>query len=169
LQWRVLPGLFAGGGLDIMTSVLLSTLPTPAQRTRILDFCCGAGSIAAALRLRTPDLRLTLLDADAVALEAARANVPNARHVLSDAWGSLPEGRRFDWIVSNPPVHCGLQPDFTVLSALLEGAASRLRPGGALWLVAQVYVPVGQLHGAAKLAFTNGRFSVWRVDAETPE
>eukprot|EP00415_Alexandrium_ostenfeldii_P003958 UN3958 len=145
----------------------MRTLPTPSQRARVLDFCCGAGSIAAALRLRTPSLRLTLLDADAVALEAARKNVPSAEHVLSDAWAGLEEGRCFDWIVSNPPVHCGLQPDFTVLCALLDGATSRLRPGGALWLVAQVYVPVGQLHSAATLAFTNGRFSVWKIEAES--
>jgi len=26
-QWRVYPGLFAGGGLDVMTAVLLQTLP----------------------------------------------------------------------------------------------------------------------------------------------
>ena len=35
------------------------------------DFCCGSGTIAAALRLRDKGAKLHLLDADAVALEAA--------------------------------------------------------------------------------------------------
>eukprot|EP00927_Polykrikos_kofoidii_P032645 TRINITY_DN27748_c0_g1_i1.p1 TRINITY_DN27748_c0_g1~~TRINITY_DN27748_c0_g1_i1.p1 ORF type:complete len:389 (-),score=82.31 TRINITY_DN27748_c0_g1_i1:194-1195(-) len=165
LPWRVFPGLFAGGLLDVMTATLLRALPSPPSRAKVLDFCSGAGTIAAALRVQTPDIRLTLLDADAVALEAARVNVPDAQYVLSDAWSNLPDGRTFDWIVSNPPVHCGLQPDFTVLSKLIDGALSRLRRGGIFWLVAQVYIPVGQLHEGIRSVFSDGRFTVWQLEA----
>ena len=57
LPWVTLPGLFAAGGLDVMTAVLLRALPPPPPAARILDHCCGAGSIAAALRA-SPGARL---------------------------------------------------------------------------------------------------------------
>lgn len=180
--WTTMPGLFAGGGLDVMTTVLLGALPPPPPRARVLDFCCGSGTIGAALTARTPSAKVSMLDADAVALHAARLNVPSVkpgRALVSDCWASLPakpkkgeaegEGRckQFDWIVSNPPVHNGLQVDFTVLRTLIDGAASRLRPGGKLWLVCQCYVPVGVLLDralhlvGARAAFDDGRFTVW--------
>ena len=54
----------------------------------MLDYCCGAGSIAAALRVRPggSSLKLHLLDADALAIHAARKNVSRAHHWLSDSW-----------------------------------------------------------------------------------
>jgi hypothetical protein len=66
----------------------------------------------------------------------------------------------FDWIISNPPYHRGLNDDFSVMCELGKGAAGvvgtssggggdkkrpRLKPGGSLWIVAQSYVPVGAL------------------------
>ena len=42
----------------------------------MLDFCCGSGIIAGAVREREPSAELTLLDADAAALEAARKHQP---------------------------------------------------------------------------------------------
>merc|ERR1712008_203116 len=166
LPWRVYPGLFAGGLLDVMTAQLLQVLPVPPPKARILDFCCGSGSIAAALRAQTPSIRLTLLDGDAIALEAARENVKGARVWLSDAWSSAKPGTHFDWIVSNPPVHCGLQPDFTVLCALLEGAVERLRPGGALFFVCQAYIPIGLMCVSCSRPVrvsSDGRFCVWKL------
>ena len=101
LEWWTLPGLFAGGGFDIMTRMLLSVAPlvppracpstalTPPYPATVLDFCCGSGAIAAAVWLqhhrssaRGPsgqgDLALHLSDADAVAVEAARWNLEAA-------------------------------------------------------------------------------------------
>ena len=90
-EWATYPGLFAGGGLDVMTSALLAALPSPPPGSTILDACCGSGAIAAALAAtaaRTPDasLNLHMLDADAVALTAARTNVPSARTFLCAGW-----------------------------------------------------------------------------------
>merc|ERR1712194_633144 len=164
VRWIVFPGLFAGGGMDVMTTALLEALPPPPARARVLDFCCGSGTIGAVLRLRTPDISLHLLDADAVALEAARRNVPEAKKFhLSDAWSSVPEDTTYDWIVSNPPVHVGLVPDFGVLMALLSKGPKRLRPGGAMYLVTQTYVPVGPLRRNAESIWSDGRFTVWKV------
>eukprot|EP00966_Prymnesium_polylepis_P024037 553424-Prymnesium_polylepis.1 len=138
-----------------MTAALLHALPTSPPAARILDACCGSGTIAAALRARPggDKLKLHLLDADAVALEAARVNVPKAKalHLCADwphtarAFPKLAKPRRYDWIVSNPPVHRG-QPDaFDTVAALISGARRRLRPSGVLWIVAQEQVPIGRM------------------------
>lgn len=191
VDWRAYPGLFSGGGLDVMTKALLQAL-LPAicprnghgsagvrSRGRILDFCCGSGVIGAALAHAMPELRISMLDADAVALVAARVNVPLASMVLSDAWAALPRKPRFDAIVSNPPVHHGLLSDMSILRALIRRAAARLRPGGSLWLVCQDYVPARSIfdeerrmadeRGAkvrlqpAEAVYDDGRFVVWRA------
>jgi len=71
--------------------------------------------------------------------------------------------------VSNPPVHCGIQQDFSVLRRLTEGAPEFLQPGGCLWIVAQEYIPVGSLLAGAdgyesiELAACDGRFAVWKA------
>jgi len=269
LPWVTYPGLFASGGLDVMTAALLEALPDlPPTRGldcrersfRVLDACCGSGAIAAALRHRhglaaanaaahavahavahgaaqgeqpgleqegvqSTLLELDLLDADALALEAARSNVPDAAaHILCAGWpdsplpslqqssseadaaatsvaergGSgpspgakkrkrplttsapeqpeLPSVKRYDWIVSNPPVHRGQPDDFRVLEGLVAGARSKLRSRGVLWLVAQQQVPVGRIlaRHAGDFAWVRaapsgcGRFVVWSAGRNGP-
>ena len=189
LPWVTYPGLFAGGVWDVMTAFLLRSTPASAFRSRdvskpfaFLDFCSGSGTIAAAARLLAPsDARIVCLDADAVALEAARENLgSDARvsFVASDGWSGLPAGEggdeeKFDLVASNPPVHLALQPDFTVLRALVEGCGRRLKPGGQCWFVAQRYVPVGAIcadAGAegAECVAADDRFAVWRIKKTEP-
>ena len=189
LPWVTYPGLFAGGVWDVMTAFLLRSTPASAFRSRdvskpfaFLDFCSGSGTIAAAARLLAPsDARIVCLDADAVALEAARENLgSDARvsFVASDGWSGLPAGEggnaeTFDLVASNPPVHLALQPDFTVLRALVEGCGRRLKPGGQCWFVAQRYVPVGAIcadAGAegAECVAADDRFAVWRIKKTGP-
>ena len=154
-----------------MTDYLLGGLPQPNSGASALDFCAGSGTIAKALLLREPTLKVTLTDADAAANKASEANVPEAaRSVLADRWRGIEADERFDWIVSNPPVHFGKAQDFSVVEALAEGAASHLAPGGSVWVVCQNYVPMGMLlaGGTGKLVASlhqsNGRFSVWRAE-----
>lgn len=164
-DWITYPGVFAKGGLDAGTALLLDALPTPDASARVLDFACGGGVIAAVLRARVPALSIDLLDADTIALAAAAQNVPGARRIASDAWHRAPRGR-WDLIVSNPPFHRGKAEDFGALSALIAAAPDRLAPGGALWLVVQRQLPVERLfHDAGmfdvRCAAEDTRFRVW--------
>jgi len=183
-------GLFADGGLDPMTALLLRALGkcTLAPRARVLDFACGSGIIGAALLSREPTLRVTAADADAVALAAAKLNLASdtatVECVASDRFRALRGGKKssaaadaptFDLIVSNPPVHRGLQPDLAVLESLCAEAPALLArgAGGRLVLVAQAYVPAGvMLEGAAReagehakveLLEADKRFAVWQL------
>jgi 16S rRNA G1207 methylase RsmC len=96
-----------------MTCALLATLPKPAPNARILDACCGSGTIAAALHARGVGVRLHVLDADALAIVAARANVPSAkRFLLCDGWphtdsafAKTGKPAKYDAVVSNRAIH----------------------------------------------------------------
>jgi 16S rRNA (guanine1207-N2)-methyltransferase len=168
VPWTTWPGLFAGGGMDVMTAFLLQNLPVIADRARVLDFCAGSGTIAKSILLTAPTASVTLLDADALAVRAAKRNVADATTILSDGWEHLPKKARFDLIVSNPPVHRGRCQDFSVLEDLVTGALAHLRPNGQLIFVTQSYVPtalVGTVGAASslKLVAYDGRFTVWRL------
>ncbi len=161
------PGIFAKGKLDPGTALLLNTIENPRPGSHILDYACGAGVIAAALRRRQPDVVLTVVDADAVAIVAAKENVPDATaHILADPL-SLPDQPTFDMVVSNPPIHAGKERDYRVVQRLIESAALHLRKGAPLWMVVQRQVPVTdalQMHLAgAQCVATDGRFQVWRA------
>jgi 16S rRNA G1207 methylase RsmC len=180
-DWHTYPGLFAGGGLDVMTNVLLKAMPGKFGLERnhenapftVLDYCAGSGVLAAALQSRIPQNSvLTLCDADSVALHCARENfVVNAHHtqrtvvVPSDCFGGLSPTETFDLIVSNPPVHLGLQSEFTVLRQLLCECVNRLNNGGTCWLVAQRYVPVAAMAHEENVdvacAFADDKFAAW--------
>jgi 16S rRNA (guanine1207-N2)-methyltransferase len=167
LEHVVYPGVFAKGGLDEATALLLEALPEPEPAAHVLDFACGPGTIAAALKLRQPGLSLQLLDADALAVTAARANLPGTLVACGDSWGALPAYQRYDLIVSNPPIHQGKARDYTVITRLIEGAPARLLPKGCLVLVVQAQVPAAALlnehFDLVELIAEDGRFKVWRA------
>lgn len=160
------PGLFAHGHLDAGTECLLKVLPEIAPGTAVLDFGCGAGVITRAVRERTPDARLTLLDIDAVALHAARQNVPDAEYVLSDGLSGLGTRERFGLILSNPPLHRGKDEDFGMLEALVAGTKQYLKLRGSLVAVTQRTAGVGKLFktafGHADLLLETPQFQVWK-------
>ncbi|MBP2294675.1 methyltransferase [Azospirillum rugosum] len=160
------PGLFAHGRLDAGTECLLQVLPEIAAGTAVLDFGCGAGVIARAVRERVPDAKLTLLDVDAVALHAARQNVPDAECVLSDGLAGLGARERFGLILSNPPLHRGKDEDFGMLEALVVGTKQYLKLRGSLVAVTQRTAGVGKLFktafGHADLLLETPQFQVWK-------
>lgn len=166
--WHHYPGLFARGKLDDATALLIHTLPELEPNRRVLDFAAGGGVISAALLAKEPTLDLVMLDADALAIEAARVNVQGASRVhCSDAWHGLPHScSQFDLIVSNPPIHRGKIEDFAALKALVSGAPERLARGGSLWMVVQRQVPVTELFESwheVTIPHHNNRFNIWHA------
>ncbi len=79
--------------------------PTPLA----LDFGTGSGCLAIALAVHCPAARLVAIDISPAALALARQNA--ARHAVDgriqffvgDGFAALPDGARFDLIISNPP------------------------------------------------------------------
>jgi 16S rRNA (guanine1207-N2)-methyltransferase len=168
-DWVSYPGCFAAGRLDEGTALLISGLPPLQPGDRVLDYGCGTGTIAAAVLAMHPDARVEGMDSDAVALEAARENVPAARLTLGT--GLADAGRRdYAAILSNPPLHQGIAEDRTLLERLVSGAPSHLVPGGCLQLVVQRRVTLERLLGqhfpGAEVVAETNRYRVWRARAE---
>ena len=221
-EWTTYPGFFAKGGLDIMTSFLLDSIleedpekssPSSSARLkkgicsdktkRVMDFCCGSGVIGYALRnalekekteekTKKKKVKLTMLDADAVALEAAKQNFSslvsgnddenddenNIEYLLSDGFPQKTTVKPCELILTNPPVHYNAKPDFRVLGHMLTELPNVLKKekkGGACFCVCQRYVPlesVAQYYNNKtktktiidlKINAKNDRFCVWKI------
>ena len=170
--WISYPGLFAGGVLDPGTALLLDHLPQLSANATVLDYGAGPGAISADIQRRHRHADITLLDNDSVALLAASENVPEATLVAGDRLAAA-ASRRFDLIVSNPPLHAGFKEDTSALHRLIADARSYLNPGGALLLVVQARLSLDRALSAsfttAETLASNGRYKVWRGSGATPK
>lgn len=164
--FRTYPGMFAHGHLDDATRLLIDALPKPKDHAHVLDFGCGAGVLGAILKRRTPSAEIDLLDVNALAIDAARRNAPDARPLLGNGWAAVDKAR-YDLVVSNPPIHSGVGEDFRVMQELITHAPSHLKKDGELWLVAQRTVPLRQMLEASfrsvAIAAETSQFIVWRA------
>lgn len=139
--WVSYPGVFAGGALDPGTALLLEHLPPIAAGAAVLDMACGNGIIGASVREQFAEAAVDLVDNDAVAIIAARENVPGASIICGDGLAAAPR-TRYDVILSNPPIHDGVAENFAFLQGLIAEAPARLKPGGVLQVVIQSRIRV---------------------------
>ena len=147
------PGVFAWDRVDAASRLLASHLPTDLHGA-VADLGAGWGYLAMQVLARCPAVSsLDLYEADARALELARANLaalqdstPAAsRAQLAFHWHDVAAGLggpRYDAIVCNPPVHAqGAGERVDLGRAFIAAAADALAPGGRLWLVANRHLP----------------------------
>jgi 16S rRNA (guanine1207-N2)-methyltransferase len=100
----------------------------------VLDLACGTGIIASAIRERFAGARVDLVDSDAVAVKAAQENVSGATVICGDGLEASPRAR-YDVILSNPPIHDGVEESLSFLERLIRDAPGRLGVGGILQVV----------------------------------
>ncbi len=168
LRIASLPGVFSHGRLDDGTRLLLETVPDlPGP---LLDVGCGAGILGAwyAARGSGP---VTLVDADALAVESARRTLAlngiEGVVVAGDVLPASPETTPFASIVSNPPFHQGSATDDRVTATLIAGAPARLARGGTLTLVCNRFLPIpdrlDRAFGSHQVLAHDGRYRVYRA------
>ncbi len=142
---------------------LLAPLPAP----RVLDMGTGSGALAVTLACERPDAEVWATDISPGALQVAQDNAralgaANVRFLASDWYAALPDGLRFDLIVSNPPYIAAGDPHLgqgdlrfepidaltdhgdglSDLGTIVAGAAARLHAGG--WLLMEHGYDQGQ-------------------------
>lgn len=136
---------------------LARAMPEP----RIIDIGTGSGCIAVSIAKRHKTAVVTAVDVSPTALEVARRNAEKhgvadrIRFFEGDLFAPVPEGERFDFVLSNPPYIpaedlAGLQREvrdhephlaldggpggFDVFDRLITAARSYLEPGGHLMI-----------------------------------
>lgn len=170
--WQVDPAtsLFAGGGLDEGSAMLVASLADLPECQQILDIGAGAGHLAAAALDRWPTATATLVEADAtavaVASERTRTTAPGRATVhWWDVAEPLPVAG-VDLVLCNPPCHAGPANDLAIARRMSEVAVTALRPGGRLRLVANRQLPyeaeLAKL-GAVRQVREDRRFKVLEV------
>jgi 16S rRNA (guanine1207-N2)-methyltransferase len=126
-------GVFSRGEADTGTRLLLEALPEE-MHGEILDLGCGWGIIGISIKKAWPEAEVTLGDVNLRALELSRRNAErNGVKVIceeSDGMAAF-QGRKFDAVVTNPPIRAGKQ----VIYQMFADAAECLKPGGGLYLV----------------------------------
>lgn len=125
-------GVFSKGELDAGSRLLLDALP-PLQGD-VLDIGCGWGAIGIAVAKSNKQSRVTMLDVNRRALglcqENCLRNGVTAEILESDGMAAV-LGRKFDAIITNPPIRAGKQ----VIYKMFAEAAASLNAEGALYLV----------------------------------
>ena len=144
VQIRSRPGVFSWDRIDGGTAQLLEVLRVQPGDS-VLDLGCGYGLIGVVAARLAPDVKVTLVDADAAAIEAANAtllanHVQHGRAVLQDCGAGLADAS-FDIVATNPPFHQGKKTDYDVGRQFVKEAARVLKPGGVLFLVANRFLP----------------------------
>ena len=141
---------------ELLVDQLLECV-TPIEAVSILDLGTGSGAVALAIKRQRPNAHVVAVDSSASALSVAIDNGSRleiqVEWLLSD-WFEALEGRRFDFIVANPPYVERGDPSLVSgdlrheprmaldggvdgldsIRAIVAGAPGVLAPGGTLLL-----------------------------------
>ncbi|QIE42698.1 class I SAM-dependent methyltransferase [Rhodobacteraceae bacterium SC52] len=139
--FRTAAGVFSADGIDPGSAALAAALP-PKLPARVADLGAGWGWLSAQILACNGVEQLDLVEADHVALSAARDNVtdPRASFHWTDATTWRP-ATPLGAVVMNPPFHTGRAGDPNLGRAFIASAAAALAPQGQLWLVANRHLP----------------------------
>ncbi len=133
LTFQTDSGVFSRTEIDRGSRALLDALPDHITGG-VLDMGCGYGALGVCLKKHNPDCTLTMADinerAVRLAAENAAQNSVDAEILQTNGFAAL-AGRRFDLIVTNPPIRAG-KP---VIYGMFADAAHALRDHGTLTLV----------------------------------
>ncbi len=142
-------GVFSKDAIDYGSRVLLNAIYDSKQLDgRILDVGCGYGVIGIALKKAFPDTFVTMVDVNPRAVQLAQENAQlndvQVEILESNIYEKV-EGRRFDNIITNPPIRAGKK----VIYKIFEDAYEYLEQNGCLWIV--IRKQQGALSAKAKL------------------
>ncbi len=165
LTVKSLPGVFSHGEFDLGSRLLLDTLPEIKGKT--LDFGCGAGVIGSVLAKLNPSIELEMIDVSALAVASSQATLAanglDAKVYASDIFSDT--GKDYDFIISNPPFHSGLDTSYNATETLLEQGPAHQAKHGELYIVANSFLRyppiIEQAYGHCETLNKTNKFNIY--------
>ncbi len=145
-DFEVAPGMFSADGPDAGSELLTGFL-TDKISGEVADFGAGWGYLGA--KLLEISGKVTTLDSYEAHWPSLKAVETNIKRIGSDAdvnffWLDLtaePVGKRYDWIIMNPPFHVSRASESQIGAAFIRTAQNALKPSGSLLMVANRELP----------------------------
>lgn len=127
-------------GTDLMITTVIDDIKARGARKgeRLLDLGCGWGVVGITMKkvFMAFDVTQTDVNSRAVSLSKDNAKTNNVKidcQVAGDVLAGVPEDRRFDIVMTNPPVRAGKK----VVFAFYEQAYERMDEGATIYVVLQ--------------------------------
>ena len=136
------PGMFSADGIDLASALLAHALPVKLGK-RVADLGAGWGYLSHEALAKSEGIEtLDLYEAEAAALEAAKANIsdPRAGFHWTDVTRQTTQ-TPYDSVIMNPPFHAGRAADAGLGQDFITTAARLLKPKGRLFMVANRHLP----------------------------
>lgn len=137
------PGVFSADGIDKGSALLAQHLPKNLKGA-VADFGAGWGYLSRHVLAQEAVKTLDLVEADALALDAARLNIQDPRARFHWADMAKFSGGLYDVIVSNPPFHTTRLPTPELGQMFINRARAMLASKGQFWMVANRNLPYEQ-------------------------
>jgi 16S rRNA (guanine1207-N2)-methyltransferase len=137
------PGMFSPEHIDAGSRRLAAAFDARLSG-RVADLGAGWGWLARVALEQCPGItEIDLYEAEALALEAARRNLPDPRANFhwTDAAGFGAGVPPYDAVIANPPFHQGRAAEPDLGAAFILAAARVLKLGGRLLMVANRQLP----------------------------
>lgn len=128
-------GVFSKSRLDFGTRLLLETIPLSSISGDVLDIGCGYGPIGLFVAKMT-NSNVDMCDVNKRALHlssiASKFNkLKNVNIFESNCYSSIPTGKKYDVIITNPPIRAGKR----IVYEIVMNARNYLKEKGRLFLV----------------------------------
>lgn len=160
---------FAGGDVDAASALLIDAVELKGDEL-VLDLGCGGGIVGLAFSRRLPDGLVVMTDANRSSVAVCQRN--RLRNASSNSAVALANGIHglresvFHVVALNPPMHSGRRDDRELGEDLVEAAFTACRPGGAVYVVANRFMPYHRKmegHGPTAEVAGDSRFRVLRT------
>jgi 16S rRNA (guanine1207-N2)-methyltransferase len=164
-----LPGIFNAGKLDEGTEFLLAQ-QIKRLKNRTLDFGCGAGLIACAVKKLNPDIEIEAVDISWLALICCQRsfdlNGLKGKVYPSDGWSDVTG--RVNGVVTNPPFHQGVSTEYQTTETFIKQAKDKMAKYAPFYLVANNFLKypsiIESTFGACTTVSKNDKFTVYYAE-----